>query len=191
MRKSIVVIIVVMLALSALDIISQGISERKGNLLPCDKSPDEPPVTSGKRILLKQEIVYWQDNPDGQPPYRLAIRDQDGSEYSPAAGAKPYIIDCGDWEGDGKDEVLEIYDYDTDRSTICIRHIYAKQQLKGPVWFDLPYIYLAAFGDVDGDGIGDVPYNFTSKGGDRYPLMQPIVTYEMKSAGRYLEIICG
>ena len=38
--------------------------------------------------------------------------------------------------------------------------------------------------DVDGDGIGDVPYNFTSKGGDRYPLMQPIVTYEMKSAGK-------
>ena len=31
--------------------------------------------------------------------------------------------------------------------------------------------------DNDGDGIGDTPYNLRSKGQDRYPLMQPLVTY--------------
>ena len=35
--------------------------------------------------------------------------------------------------------------------------------------------------DNNGDGIGDTPYNLTSKGNDRYPLMQPIITYKMKS----------
>ena len=150
MRKSIVVIIVVMLALSALDIISQGISERNKTLLSCDKSPDEPPVTSGKRILLKQEIVYWQDDPDHPGDYNEIMRDQDGSEvWLGCATDYPYIYDAGDWNGDGKDDILSIYDQPPDQSNLFI------WITDGDLvaWPEQPYIYKAAFGDLDGDSI--------------------------------------
>ena len=113
----------------------------------------DPPVRTGTRFLLKEELLYVQVSGSG---YVLNLRDQSGSETQLSAGGPGYPshFACGDWDGDGKDDYVTVWDQGSSESNIFITEADGGDEH----WVYQPRVKFIDFGDWDGDGYDELLY---------------------------------
>ena len=137
-----------------------NLSEISKDILKSNMNDDEirgattlvtPPLRSGTRIITEDELLYIQKYGTG---YKIKMRQQndDGggeTELESGGSGYPSHFACGDWDRDGKDDYVTVYNQGSDQSNIFITEADGGEQF----WASQPRIYHIDFGDWNGDSV--------------------------------------